>query len=161
MTQGVRPVTTAFRGFVRDYWLRSYPAEAAQALWREDINAGRILFGHTSYVLYGYLRAETLFKKFTLFLPLSHPLILASPVFAISSNVIALYLCAFRISESRTAILKIYTVFTPESPSDFGIINFCDIKECNCATFMCFLCDYRISKTRYFKNRCFMCLSNI
>ena len=27
-TQGVRPVTTAFREFVRDYWLRSYPAEA-------------------------------------------------------------------------------------------------------------------------------------
>ena len=27
-TQGVRPVTTAFREFVRDYWLRSYSAEA-------------------------------------------------------------------------------------------------------------------------------------
>ena len=49
-TQGVRPVTTAFREFVRDYSLRSYPAEAARALWREDINAGRILFGHTSYL---------------------------------------------------------------------------------------------------------------
>ena len=49
-TQGVRPVTTAFREFVRDYWLRSYPAEANRALWREDINAGRILSGHTSYI---------------------------------------------------------------------------------------------------------------
>ena len=49
-TQGIRPVTTAFREFVRDYWLRSYPAEAARALWREDINAGRILYGHTSYI---------------------------------------------------------------------------------------------------------------
>ena len=48
-TQGGRPVTTAFREFVRDYWLRSYPAEANRALWREDINAGRILFGHTLY----------------------------------------------------------------------------------------------------------------
>ena len=50
-TQGVRPVTTAFREFVRDYCLRSYPVEANRALWREDINAGRILFGHTSYSL--------------------------------------------------------------------------------------------------------------
>ena len=33
-----------------EYWLRSYPAEAARALWREDINAGRIFFGHTSYL---------------------------------------------------------------------------------------------------------------
>ena len=49
-TQGVRPVTTSFREFVRDYWLRSYPAEANRSLWREDINAGRILFGHTSYI---------------------------------------------------------------------------------------------------------------
>ena len=48
-TQGVRPVTTAFREFVRDYWLCSYPAEVVRALWREDIHAGRILFGHTSY----------------------------------------------------------------------------------------------------------------
>ena len=48
-TQGVRPVTTSFREFVRDYWLRSYPAEANRMLWREDINAGRILFGQTSY----------------------------------------------------------------------------------------------------------------
>ena len=38
----------AFREFVRD-WLRSYPAEAARALWREDIYADRILFGHASY----------------------------------------------------------------------------------------------------------------
>ena len=49
-TQGVRPVITAFREFMRDYWLRSYPTEAARARWREDINAGRILFGHTSYI---------------------------------------------------------------------------------------------------------------
>ena len=35
---------------MRDYWLRSYPAEAARALRREDINAGRILFGDTSYM---------------------------------------------------------------------------------------------------------------
>ena len=48
-TQGVRPVTTAFKEFVRDYWLRSYPGEAARALWREDINAVWILFEHTSY----------------------------------------------------------------------------------------------------------------
>ena len=45
-TPDVRPVTTAFREFVRDYWLRSYPAATAPALWREDINAGRIFFGH-------------------------------------------------------------------------------------------------------------------
>ena len=50
-TQGVWPVTTAFREFVRNYWLHSYPAEANQALWREDINASRILFRHTSYTV--------------------------------------------------------------------------------------------------------------
>ena len=49
-TQGVRSVTTAFREFVRDYWLRSHPAEANRTLWREDINAGRIFFGLTSYI---------------------------------------------------------------------------------------------------------------
>ena len=49
-TQGVRPVSTIFREFVRDYWLCSYPAKANRALWREDINAGQILFGHASYV---------------------------------------------------------------------------------------------------------------
>ena len=48
-TQGVLPVTKAFREFMRDYWLRSYPAETNRTLRREDINAGRILFGHTSY----------------------------------------------------------------------------------------------------------------
>ena len=31
-------------------WLRSYPAEANQALWSVDIIAGRILFGHTLYL---------------------------------------------------------------------------------------------------------------
>ena len=46
----IQPVTTAFREFVKDYWLRSYPAEAARALWHEDINAGRIFFGQTSYI---------------------------------------------------------------------------------------------------------------
>ena len=51
-TQGVRTVTTAFREFVRDYWLRSYPAEANRALWREDINAGRMLFEHTLYEVF-------------------------------------------------------------------------------------------------------------
>ena len=45
-----RPVTTAFREFVRDCWLRAYPAEANRVLWREEINAGQMLFGHTSYV---------------------------------------------------------------------------------------------------------------
>ena len=49
-TQGVQPVTKAFREFVRDYWLRLYPAEANPALWHENIYAGRILFGHTSYI---------------------------------------------------------------------------------------------------------------
>ena len=49
-TQGIRQVTTAFREFVRDYWLRSYPAEANRALWREDMNAVRIFFGRTSYL---------------------------------------------------------------------------------------------------------------
>ena len=39
-TQGVRSVFTAFREFVRDYWLRSYPTEANRVLWRGDINAG-------------------------------------------------------------------------------------------------------------------------
>ena len=58
------------------------------------------------------------------------------------------FLCAFQISKSQTAILKIYPVFTPESPSDFGITNFCDIKECNCTTCMCFLCAYRISMSQ-------------
>ena len=50
VAQGVWQVATAFREFVRDYGLLSYPAEANQAIWREDINAGRILFRHTSYV---------------------------------------------------------------------------------------------------------------
>ena len=48
-------------------------------------------------MLFWYPRAEPLFKKFTLFSPLSRPLILASPVFAILKNVIALYLCAFYV----------------------------------------------------------------
>ena len=48
-TQCFRLVTTAFWEFVRDYWLLSYPVEANRELWREDINAGRILFGQTSY----------------------------------------------------------------------------------------------------------------
>ena len=39
------------------------------------------------------------------------------------------YLCASRISKSRIAILKIYPVFTPQSPSNFDITNFCDIKD--------------------------------
>ena len=46
------------------------------------------------------------------------------------------------------AILKIYPVFTPAPPSDFGITNFCDITECNSATFMCFLCAFQISKSQ-------------
>ena len=87
-------------------------------------------------MLFKYLRAEPLFKKFTLFSHLSRPLILTSPVFAILKNVIALYLCALRISKGRTVILKIYPDFTPESPSDFGIANFSDIEECNYTTFM-------------------------
>ena len=56
------------------------------------------------------------------------------------------FLCAFRISKSRTAILKICSGFTPESPSDFRINNLCDIKECNCSTFMGFLYALRISE---------------
>ena len=48
------------------------------------------------------------------------------------------FLCASRISKSRIAILKIDPVFTPASPSDTGITNFCDITECNSATFLCF-----------------------
>ena len=48
-------------------------------------------------MLFGYLRAEPLFKKLTLFSPLSHPLILASQIFAILKNVIALYFCAFYV----------------------------------------------------------------
>ena len=60
-TQWVRPVTTTFREIVRDYWLRSYPAEAARAVWREYINAGRILFGHTSYII--FITNRTLPKK--------------------------------------------------------------------------------------------------
>ena len=74
-------------------------------------------------------------KSYSVF-TLSCPLILASPVFAISKNVIALHLCALRISKSRTAILKIYPAFAPESSSAFVIINFRDIEECNCAIFM-------------------------
>ena len=50
--------------------------------------------------------------------------------------------CAFRISKSRTPISKIHPVFTPETPTDFGIASFCDMKECNCAIFMCFLYLY-------------------
>ena len=57
-------------------------------------------------------------------------------------------LCDFRISKSRTPILKIYPVFTPESLSNFGITSFCDTKEYNCATCICFLCAFRISKSR-------------
>ena len=99
-------------------------------------------------MLFGYLRAEPLFQKFTLFSPLSYSLILASPIFAASKNIIAQHLCAFQISKSRTVILKIYPGFLPESLSDFGITNFIDIEECNCATFMCFSCASRISKNR-------------
>ena len=101
-----------------------------------------------SLYAFGYLRAEPLFKKFTLFSPLSHPLILASPVFAILKNVIALYLCAFQISKSRTAIWKIYPDFTPASPSDFGITNFCDITQCKSATFIYFLCAFQIFRSQ-------------
>ena len=142
-------------------------------------------------MLFGYLRAEPLFRKFSLFSSLGHPLNLVSPIFVISNNVIAvhlcaflisksrtpiskihpvftsespsdfgiasiyditewiaLYLCAFRISKSWTAIWKNYPDFTPESPFEFGITNFGDIKQCNCATFMCFLRASQISKSR-------------
>ena len=102
------------------------------------------------YVLFEYL--ISLFQKFTMFSPLSHPLILALPIFAISKNAIALHLCALQISNSRNAILKIYRGFAPESPSDFGITNFHDIKECNCATFVLFMCFcYILEPKRYFK----------
>ena len=62
-TQRFRPVTMAFREFARDYWLRSYPAEANRALWREDITAGRILFGHTLYIYINTFRCQN-FRKF-------------------------------------------------------------------------------------------------
>ena len=81
------------------------------------------------YELFEYLRAELLFQKFTLVSILSHPLILPSPIFAISKNVIALHLCAFRISNSRTAIFKKFPISTPESPSDFDIASFCNINH--------------------------------
>ena len=83
--------------------------------------------------------------------PWFHPwvtLILASPIWVISKNVIAPHLCASRISKNRIAIFKIYPGFALESPSGFGIINFCDIKECNYTTFMWFLCAFWISKSR-------------
>ena len=48
------------------------------------------------------------------------------------------FLCAFPISKSQTPISKIHPVLTLEPPSDFGIASFCDIEECNYATFMCF-----------------------
>ena len=83
--------------------------------------------------------------------PWFHPwvtLILASPIWVISKNLIALHLCASRISKNRIAVFKIYPGFALESPSGFGITNFCDIKECNYTTFMWFSCAFRISKSR-------------
>ena len=99
-------------------------------------------------MLFEYLRTEPLFEEFTLISPSSHPLNLTSPIFATSQNLIVQHLCAFQISKSRIAILKIYPVFTPASPSDFGITNFCNITVCNSATFMCFLCAFQISESR-------------
>ena len=58
------------------------------------------------------------------------------------------FLCAYRISKSRTPVKKIHPVLTPESPSDFGIASFCNIKEYHCATFMCFLCAFQLPKSR-------------
>ena len=80
----------------------------------------------------------------------------ASPVFAISKISCSFYVlcgimsfvCAFRICKSWATILKIHPDFTPESPSDFDIASFCDIKVCNCATLMCCSCAFRISKSR-------------
>ena len=103
-------------------------------------------------MLFEYLRAKPLLCQFTLFSPLSHPQILSWPVFVISKNVFVLNLCAIYVlfeywRAEPTAIFTISPVSIRESPSDFGITNFCDINECNCATFMCFLCAIRISKS--------------
>ena len=67
-------------------------------------------------MLFGYLRAEPLFKKFTLFSPLSHPLILTSPVYAILKNVIALYLCAFYVLFEYLSAEPLFEKFTLISP---------------------------------------------
>ena len=68
------------------------------------------------YVLFGYLRAEPLFLKFTLFSSLSHPLILTSPVFAILKNVIALYLCGFYVLFEYLRAEPLFEKFTLISP---------------------------------------------
>ena len=60
------------------------------------------------YVLFGYLRAEPLFQKFTLFSSLSRALILVSPVSAIFKNVITLYLCAFYVPIMLIMTLRYY-----------------------------------------------------
>ena len=57
-------------------------------------------------------KSRTAILKNLPWLPLSHPLISASPIFAISKNVIALRLCAFRIPKSRTAVFKNFPVST-------------------------------------------------
>ena len=67
-------------------------------------------------MLFWYPRAEPLFKKFTLFSPLSRPLILASPVFAILKNVIALYLCAFYVLFEYLRDEPLFKKFTLISP---------------------------------------------
>ena len=67
-------------------------------------------------MLFRYLRAEPLFKKFTQFSPLSHPLILTSPVFAILKNVIALYLCAFYVLFEYLRAEPLFEKFTLISP---------------------------------------------
>ena len=59
----------------------------------------------------------------------SYSLILEQPVFVVSLNVIALYLCTFQISKAQVLILK----NSPSSeipPSDSGLASFCGIIEC-------------------------------
>ena len=72
-------------------------------------------------MLFGYLRAEPLFKKFTLFSPLSHPLISASPVFAILKNVIALYLYAFYVLFEYLRAEPLFEKFTLLSPPSYPL----------------------------------------
>ena len=48
------------------------PAEANRSLWREDINAGRKLFGHTSYISCIFLPLFFISEKY---FSVIHPLI--------------------------------------------------------------------------------------
>ena len=60
------------------------------------------------------------------------------------------YVEQYRFISVTSVKLAEQQVSTPEPLSDFGITNFCDIKECNSAKFMGFSNIWK--SNRYFKN---------